>query len=294
MTKTLRNSLSLFIPIAALCLFFNSCGNSEKGNTIETTQEGVMEIAGSKEILENVIFSLPAPMQIASAIKRNCPQYYEELLCPLKNSASSDFSKILTLGIYAVDLGYANVYDQKQTSLNYFVTSIKLADELKIMGPLNLSTLKSFKENLDNKDSVKRYTLSSFSKIHDNLLKSNRKDEAMLILTGSFVEGVYLSSKIQDKNKDKNLMNLIGEQKLFLENLLSILPQYHDKKGVTELVAQLTDLKTTYDKIEITYKTDTDPDKKHMQSITISDEVLKQINEKITNIRNTIIEPANA
>jgi len=274
----------------ATSFLLNSCSNNSENNQ-ETTQANTNIVSeGSKDSLGQVVYSLPAPMQIASAIKRNCPNYFDDLLCPLKSSATSNFAKTINLGIYAVDLGYANVYEKTQTSINYFAASIKLADELKIMGPVNPALLNVFKENVNNKDSVKHYTLHSFADIHDNLITSNRKDEAMLILTGSFIEGVYISSQIQGKNKDKNLAHLVGEQKLFLESLLDLLPANTDKKDLNTLVASLNELKTIYDKVEIKYKDEaSDPNQKNMEPIAISDDVLKEINSKITLIRNSII-----
>lgn len=290
MTKKLYPRTMLSLALITLFILSSCSNSSDKTSEI---QQGTIETPAAKtkdSANQAKLFSLPAPMQIASAIKKNCPNYFDEFLCPLKNSPPSDFEKTLMLGIYAVDLGYANVYDQKQTSINYFVASTKLADELKIMGALDPSILKAFKNNINNKDSVTHYTLSSFRSIHNNLLSNNRKDEAFLILTGSFIEGAYLSSKIQDKNKDKNLTHLIGEQKLFLENILTILPQHHDKKEMSDLIAGLTDLKTAYDKVDIKYKTETDPNNKNMEPIIISDDILKQINEKITAIRTSIFQ----
>lgn len=289
MTKILFHRLVLFVSTATLFVFV-SCGSnteSENSSAMVSDSTAKSDVENKDSLKPSEILSLPAPMQIASAIKRNSPKYYEELLCPITNGAGTNFFKTLNLGIYAVDLGYANVYEQKQTSINYFVASIKLADELKIMGPADPATLKAFKETINNKDSVKHYTLSTFGNIHDNLIKSDRKNEAFLILTGSFVEGVYLASKIQTKVKDKNLMYLVGEQKLFLENILKILPYYKDEKGMAELIAQLDGLKVTYDKIEITY-TESGPNKKEMKPITISDDVLKEISDKITAIRSSI------
>lgn len=290
MTKILFHRLALFLSIVTLFIFVSCRSTAESENS-----SAMISDSASKSIVENKdslkpseIISLPAPMQIASAIRKNSPKYYEEFLCPITNGVGTNFFKTINLGIYAVDLGYANVYQQKQTSINYFVACIKLADELEIMGPVDPAILKAFKETIGNKDSVKRYTLSTFGKIHYNLIKSDRKNEAFLILTGSFVEGVYLASKIQARTKDKNLMNLVGEQKLFLENILNILPYYKDEKGMAELIAQLDDLKVTYNKIEITY-TESAPNKKKMQAITISDDVLKQISDKITAIRTSII-----
>ena len=291
MTKILFHRLVLFVSIVTLFIFVSCGSNTESENNSAMVSDSTSKSdAENKDSLKpSEILSLPAPMQIASAIKKNSPKYYEEFLCPITNGAGTSFFKTLNLGIYAVDLGYANVYEQKQASINYFVASIKLADELKIMGPVDPATLKAFKETINNTDSVKHNTLSTFGNIHDNLIKSDRKNEAVLILTGSFIEGVYLASKIQAKTKDKNLMYLVGEQKLFLENVLKVLPHYKDENGMAELIAQLDDLKTTYDKIEITY-TETAPNKKEMKPIVISDDILKQISEKITSIRNNITQ----
>jgi hypothetical protein len=291
MTRTIH--ISLLLTFSAICLF-SSCGNdAEKSTTADVSQDSLnASQSGKDDNGAEEIFSLPAPMQIASAIKKNCPNYYAELLSPLKNTASSNFSKALNLGIYAVDLGYANVYDQKQTSINYFLTSVKMADELKITGAVDPSLLKLFKENINNKDSVTRYTLSSFGNIHDHLITSNRNEEAFLILTGSFIEGVYLSSKIQEINKDKNLVQLVGEQKIFLESLLSIFSSSSNKE-IGDLCTQLADLKTAYDKVDIAY-VEKEANKKNMQPIQISDDVLKQIGAKILVLRNSIIQSPGA
>ena len=272
MAKLFLSFFVMLFSLATLFTFF-SCGNSSE--TENNSVEAKDSIAKS-------------PMQVSSAIKKACPDYYEEFLSPLKNELTSDLYKTINLGMYAVDLGYSNVYDQKQTSINYFVTSLKLADELKILGPADPAKIKVFKENINNKDSITHYTLNSFNNFHENLVINDRKEEAFLILTGSFIEGLYLSANIQAKSKEKNLINLIGEQKLFLENVLDILSNYKDKKEVNELIAQLTDLKIIYDKVEITY-IETDLTNKSMQAITVSDDILKQINEKITSIRNNVI-----
>jgi hypothetical protein len=138
---------------------------------------------------------LPAPMQIASANKKIGCQIFGKFLCPVKNGFSNDFSKLLNLGIYSADLGYANVYNQAQTSLTYFSTAAKLADDIKIVGDIDAETLKRYKNNINNKDSVTYFTLNSFNNIHNYLTANNRTDEAYLIITGCFIEGVLSFGK---------------------------------------------------------------------------------------------------
>lgn len=44
----------------------------------------------------------------------------------------------------------------------------------------------------------------------------------------------------------------IGEQKLVLEKILIVLDVYKQKPGFAELIAQLKELKSVYDRVEIT------------------------------------------
>ncbi len=283
-----------FILFASLAtsLTFVSCGNSsESENTTVIAKDSLAKSdENTDSLVPSQVHSLPAPMQVASAIKKACPTYFEDLLSPLKNETTSDFHKTINLGIYAVDLGYSNVYDQKQASINYFITAVKLADELKILGPADPAKIKAFKDNVNNKDSVTFYTLNSFNNFHENLLLSERTEEAYLILTGSFIEGLYLTTNIQAKNKEQKLVHLIGEQKLFLESTIAILSNSKDKKEISDLIVKLTDLQTIYNKVDIKYSEEIQ-NKKTMQEIVITDNQLKQIKDKITEIRNSIIHP---
>lgn len=288
--KLFSNSAFGFIIIA---LILSSCNNNTQ--KVSETAEGTLQSLTEKNdnsIQQNEVHSLPAPMQIANAIKTTNAAYSESFLLPLNNddAATSDYTKTLVLGMCAVDLGYATVYEQKQTSINYFSSSVKTADELKIMGPIDPGIIKRYKENINNQDSLTSYTLSTFKKIHANLLSNNRTEDAYLILTGSFIEGLYLSGKIYEKGKDKNLVNVIGQQKIFLESLTKLLPQYNDKKEIADLIIQLNDLKSIFDHVEITYKSSSnEPNSKEMLPVDISDETLNQIIYKITTIRNSLI-----
>lgn len=278
----------LFAGALLSITLFSACGSSSEKETSEAGKQD--SIQTTKEATGEKLFTLPAPMQVVSAIKRSGAKYAESNLCPIKSGFSSDFSKLLNLGIYSVDLGYANVYEQKQTSLNYFSTAAKIADDIKIVGAVNTETIKKFKENINNKDSVTRFTLSSFSDIHNNLVANNRVDEAYLIITGCFIEGVYLSAKAYEKEKNKNVLTLVGQQKLFLESLIELLSNHQEKKEMPELIAKLSELKQIYDSLEIRYASAADSGTKSIESINISDEVFAKISEKVTEIRNGIIQ----
>ncbi|MCE3277976.1 MAG: hypothetical protein K0S44_167 [Bacteroidetes bacterium] len=287
--QPLKNILTLLI----LTLILESCGNeNSKDKTQESQTQNSDSLTGNKDsVLTTTVYSLPAPMQIATAIKKSKAPFREELLCPLKTENISSFHQTVVLGIFAVDLGYANVYDQGQTSLNYFTNSLKLADELKFLGHVHPALVKEFKNLINNKDSVTFYTLSSFNNIRKNLVESNRSDDAYLIFAGSYIEGLYLTLKSNEKANNPELVQLLGIQKLFLKTLLELLPDYKDKKGIETLLAQLTDLKTTYDKIDMKFSDSSVKNTKNIEPLTVSDDVLKDLTGKITTIRNSIILP---
>ena len=276
-----------FSAALASGLFLFSCGNSAEKETIaDAKQDSVITNNNKDTVPETKLFSLPAPMQIATAIKNSNSKYSERILLPIAKNYTSDFDKLFHLGMYAVDLGYANVYDQRQTSINYFSTSLKLADEQKIIAISEPGIIKRFKDNVENSDSVTYFTLTSFSSIHQQLKSSSRESDAYLLLTGSYIEGVYLSCKVYEANKDKKILQLVGEQKLFLENILELLPPDENNTKMTNLISQLNDLKKLYDKVEISYTESGGKNRKVASSISISDDQFKEIQTKINMIRN--------
>lgn len=285
----LKNTTYLFAGLLSTVFIFSGCGNDPEKETTTTSvnQDSTQTDSVAKG---GKIFSLPAPMQVVSAIKGSGAKYSEDYLCPIKNNFSSEFSKSLTLGIYSVDLGYANVYEQAQTSLNYFSAAAKIVADKNIVGCIDASKVKRFKDNLNSKDSLTRFTLSSFNDIHNYLVENNQVDDAYLIITGCFIEGVYISSIVCEKTKSKDMVSLVGQQKLFLESLLELLSNHQEKKEMPELFAKLSGLKQIYDQVEIKYTPIANSKNKKMEPVIVSDEALAKISEKIKEIRTGIIQ----
>ncbi|MFH1321569.1 MAG: hypothetical protein ABII90_13075 [Bacteroidota bacterium] len=79
------------------------------------------------------VFILPTPLQVASALKvYNIP--YKPVLIDASREVEyySNFSKSLNLGINTIDLGYATIYEDRQTSLNYLKNIEQLMNDLDI------------------------------------------------------------------------------------------------------------------------------------------------------------------
>jgi len=279
--------LYLLLPFS-ICLI-TSCQSTqtETGDKTNITSDSLNGNEG-----EVTLYSLPAPMQIPSSIKEANPVFYKDILVPDKNpgaSFSSSFKKALNLGVFGVDMGYATVYEQGQTSINYLSNVVRLADELNITGSIDPQVVDQYKNNLTKKDTLSYLILKSFNDINTKLTESNRNDIAILILTGSFIEGVHLTTAIYAKQKSPVIANLIGQQKLFLDNILEILPQYNSDEEIKNLNTQLAELKPVYDSIQFKVSQKDETTKK-IDDIDISDDQIAIITQKISSIRSQIIK----
>ena len=272
----------------AFSVLIASCGGESKDKTDKTTNDTVV-----MDTVPLKIYSLPAPLQIPNAIKGFKTKYSESFLAPTNTSTTkynTNFQKAINLGIYGIDMGYAMLYDQTQTAIDYFSRTARLADELKVLGAFDKKIIEDFRRNTGNRDSAIYIVLSSFNNARDFLTKDNRKEIGLLISTGSFVEGLHLSTLIYKKEKSKEIIDLIGQQKLFLDNICELLYGYNDQEDIKKLSNELMDLKKTYDEVKITYKPPTDPNTKEIESIEISEAQLDSISTKISAIRESLVK----
>ncbi len=284
--------MKILFSLISIFLFFQACTSTKTEDSSHST-EATADSANALSLAQEIkIFSLPAPLQIPYEIKKFNPRYYEDLLKPINSAnedATNNYRKALNLGVYAVDLGYTTTYDQGQAAINYLAVCIKLAEQLNITTSVNSKLVERYKKNISNRDSLNSLIIKSFAEINRTLTESNRQADAALILTGSFIEGVHLSTGIYQLNKTDLMINLIGQQKLFLDNLLEILPIYQSD-DIIKLVSSLRDLKTEYDKIEIKYSDKHDPsDEKVIETIVASEKQISAIASKIKVIRDEIV-----
>ena len=120
-----------------------------------------------------------------------------------------------------------------------------------------------------------------------------------MIITGGWIESVYLLIKIIEKDKDPSIISRIGEQQKPLANIIELLQPYYGLKSedFNFLFESLIDLSEVFDAIEIIYIyeapiTDVQNKTTIIKSSTtynVFDEELNVISEKIMEIRNWVI-----
>ncbi len=296
---------SFLFVVSMLSASFQGCNEAPQGEDGDheeemMEQEKVAEEADDEKL--KGVHGLPSPIQIAATIKRSGINYDATVLNPTDNASnySNNYKKSLNVGVYGADLGYAALYDQTQDAINYLNTVKSLADELGIIGAFERNTLDQVQENLGNQDKLLEIVTNAFFESDRYLQQHKRNKASALILAGGWVEGLYIACNMIKNQKDENIITRIGEQKITLGILMTLLGQFEDDAEVSSLTASLNDLKTVFDQVDITYEYNpggnSETDAKDASTtiltksiVTVTDDQLATITEKVGTIRATVI-----
>ena len=301
--KYLKLALVSFVLFSSTALI-TSCGGDK--NKEEDLEEEEAFDAG-KDILTNLngeLFSIPSPLQTSILLKSSGANYSKDLLNLTSHlpSYSTEYKKAINLGVYGADLGYVIIYGQTQDALGYLNASKKLAEDINVSGAFDANLMKRFEKNMSNNDSLLSIFTSGYRATDSYLKNNDRNAVSGMVITGGWIESLYFTLNILKKDfKNKNVViQRVGEQKKTLDNVIKLLTPFYqnpDMTDLTELTDALLDLSHEFEDIEVKYtfvKPTTDVANKitTINSITevkITDEQLKIITEKLSAIRQMII-----
>jgi hypothetical protein len=173
-----------------------SCGDSEDEQANNQIDSSFLQNPTIVKI-NNRLFSIPSPFQVAILVKDNKVAFNKELLNPVQNQInySTTFKQALNLGVYGADLSYLNIYEQLPDAAGYFAVIKVLSKELGILSTLDENTIKRIEDNSNNKDSL-LYILSTIYRDADAyLFNSNRNEVGLLIIAGGWVESLYIMTQ---------------------------------------------------------------------------------------------------
>src|SRR5512133_3011470 len=108
--------------LTAAILIYGCSGNSKNDKvnlqSLLENEAGGLEI--SAESMNQIIESIPSPVEIAMIIKQSGTGFNEGLLNTQQNSSlyTTDKAKALGIGIYSGDLGYINMYEKSFLTFN--------------------------------------------------------------------------------------------------------------------------------------------------------------------------------
>jgi len=290
------------IYILSFILILSSCGDSDD-NTIDGPKgdDGPVNIIIDPEKINWLIESFPSPIEMAATIKDLDVPYSKKNLVPTETVGDfdSNFKKALGLGMVSADLGYLNVYGRKNAIIEYLTSIKRLADALDVDQFFDFQTLKRLAANSSDLQELMYLSVTSYHDMDEHLRKTKRSDLSALMITGVWIEGQYLSAKVNQFKSDKRTEEIIVGQKDILKELLEVLDFFKDKANFDEMNKNFHELLTLYDAIKITIIEG--EDKITMQdSIMVIDpgehtvieytqQDLEKISNKIISIRNNLI-----
>ena len=249
----------LFSILILLSIFIGACTNSTDKNEIEDFEDSIstdeqleFDVEQTGEIVQN--FS--SPVEMAALIKDAGVPFSKEILSPTDDSDrfNTNFKRAIALGILGVDLGYLNIYARTSHVVNYVTLIKKIAEEMKVGQFFDFATLKRLASNSASIDSLMYLSTSSFNRMDTYLRKSERGNLSALIVSGVWIEGLYLASQVVKEKPNEEIAERIGEQKIILNDILILLKNFSDDSNFASFITDLEMLKEAYKDVIITYE----------------------------------------
>lgn len=300
MNKSYVKNVLLLICLTVLMV---SCGSNDGDNDVESSE--LSAIDSIKAIsAEKIFYSIPSPIEMASLLKASGSEYDSKLPNPVdrKDKYATVRSRALNLGVYGADLSYAVVYDNTQESMLYLACAKKLADDLGITSAFSEEKIAKMEANMNNRDSMLALISDSYWETDAYLQENERGNVSAYIIAGGWIEGIYLGCKIERKlkatGKNIEIAKRIAEQKVSLENLISLLESYASPDSFGDLITDLKDLQAIYatiKQVETETTSVTNPDGSTTigggATFEITEEQLSAIDKKVSEIRTKITQP---
>lgn len=299
----------LFIG-SILALSLLSCGDSkpttQEDDLEKELNESVEEEENTQAISDSLIQtlnSIPSPIETAFQIQENGGDYNKTFLNSAGNQENYETTTVqaLNLGIYSADLAYINIY-KSQDVIEYLTVVSKISQDLGIGKFFDLQSMSQLVKHDDNLDSLLQLTTDNFEMINKHLQEQEQSHLSVLMLTGGWLEGLHLINSVYKEKPSEQLKERIGEQKIVLDQLVSLLGHFKDKNPtITDLFNKISELNAIFLEVKIERIESNEVEyifedglriavPKSTSKIIITDEQISQIISLVNSTRSFITE----
>lgn len=232
-----------------------SCKSGGQGKDSGEIPDSVLNqgIEISEDVMQDIVQNISSPVEMAAMIKDLGVPYSNRYISPTDRvgNLTTSFQQALNLGIYAADLGYLNMNNKTSAVIDYLTSIKSLSDAIKVGQFFDFTTLKRLATNSKNLDSLMYISVHSFNEMDKYLHANNRTNLSALMVTGVWIEGLYLGTQVYKITPSQMLAERIGEQKLTLDQLMLILENYKQDKQYAKLLDDLQLLKDLFKTVNI-------------------------------------------
>lgn len=293
------NRLIYFCLCVVLAAGLVSCGKSSSDKDQNAADFQAAEDS-LKQQIEEVVYNIPSPSEIPYLLQATGAEFNESLINSRKKVdqyTSRTDKAALNMGVYAADIGYLTSYDKTQEAIDYLNACKTLADNLGVIGSFDTQILEKFEKNISNKDSVTHLLDQTIKKTEIFLKDDSRNKLSSLVIAGSFIEGLYISTgliKTYPKNllpEDNRiqvltpLMRVVLQQKKSVAELLKMLQTVEQTDPIVSIVNDLTALDKAYTSLNIEEQI-----KNNRGDLVLSDKNLEEITNIVERLRKSITD----
>lgn len=242
-----------FLALSFSALLLTSCGGGEASQDDKTLTDSTAAVVkdttpitvddGTKFKFDFALANIPSPASSINELSSWGHSYDNSILNDTKNSKNytSEFSRSVNLGIYNIDMCYAIVSERGEDVLKYMKTVLVTSDALGLKGAVDQMIGKRAEQNLAIKDSLLNILDEILIKSDSYLRTNERLYTAATVFAGSWVESLYITCKIGENTSDAAIKakayKHLWEQRFHLNNLITVMEDYKDKKEAAELNA---------------------------------------------------------
>ncbi len=293
-----KQPISFFFSVL-LAAGLASCASSSEDKS-KNSDEFDEANKSLKNQIEDVVYNIPSPSEIPYLLQATGAEFNETLLHDRKKVDSYNTKNdkaAMNLGVYVADIGYLTSYDKTQDAIDYLTACKTLADNLGLIGTFDSELGKQFEANISNKDSLAHLLDRTIKQAEAFLIDDNRNKLAALIVTGSFIEGLYISTGLI-KSYPKNilpedsrnlvltpLMRVVLEQRKAVSELLKILSSVEQTGNIATITGDLKNLEAAYSKLNIEEQI-----KNNRADLVLTDKNLEEITTIVEKVRKDITE----
>ncbi len=226
---------------------------------------------GSEEIVVNpldtigdglpIFYNMYLSVELSSLFESAGAVFTQELMNNVDKTSEyiTSSQQAVNLGVYAVDLSYARVFDQVEMAGRYFNAMRQLAQELGIPSDYFENTVKRFERNFTDKDSLIHLANEVYVTTDEYLKENERYTTAALIIMGGWVEAIHIAVDVAIESRDANIIERLIDQKYSLNNLLMMLSEHKKNEVVAEYINRLNDIKSEFEKINVVFDVEFSP-----------------------------------
>ncbi len=252
-----KNSL-ISVILFLLVISFFSC----KGRPGTDEKHGLAIQSNTRDSTENlrlIFYNMYLPPQMSRIFERVGANYDPAILNQPDNFGryQGRHKIALNLGVFGVDLNYTRIFDQTALTSKYFSTIQLMTSKLGIPSEYYERILENLEQYYKNKDTIIKVAGELYERTDNYLKEKKHNADAALIVTGGWIEALYISTQILKTDPDNvEMSDRIAEQKYSLNSLISLLSNFQEDIDVAGDILMLKLLKKSFDRYEIYYDQD--------------------------------------